>query len=178
MAERAFQWVKTLLASTRPGPARSNPDQHSSGIHAITLPAAPSEETLGSLRLVPERSETQPSDAPAPLSNRRGSERVPCALELEFEQDSHFFTGLSQDISEGGIFVATYERLPVGTRLSISFETQAGPVLAKGEVRWVRDAGLEDGRPGIGIAFTELSPEAAERIGQYCAHRPPLYVDF
>lgn len=114
----------------------------------------------------------------APFSEeRREDERHACAIELEFSLDSHFFAGLSEDISEGGVFIATYERLPIGTRLAISFEVQEGLIEARGEVRWVRGDETSSGWPGLGIAFIELSPEASERIAAYCARCPPLYVD-
>jgi uncharacterized protein (TIGR02266 family) len=131
---------------------------------------------LSSLRLVPEPAED--SQQPTPLAgNRRESDRHPCAIELEFSEDSHFFTGLSEDISQGGLFVATYERLPIGTRLSLSFETQDGKVEVRGEVRWVRTAEQAEGWPGLGVAFTSVSAEAAERIALYCSRCPPLYAD-
>jgi uncharacterized protein (TIGR02266 family) len=177
MAELGLKWVRTLLAGRADSSAVSAGRQHESGVHAIDLADASDPDEISSLRLVPDVAKT--SEAPGgPASNRRGSERHPVSIELEFAQDSHFFTGLSQDISAGGIFVATYERLPIGTSLSLTFETQTGPVEARGEVRWVRDANHDEGRPGLGIAFTELSPGAAERIASYCSRTPPLYVDF
>lgn len=90
------------------------------------------------------------SDAPG-SADRRTSERQRCVLDLEVELDheSHFFTGLSQDISEGGLFVATYHLVPVGMPLP----------------------------PGVGIAFVELSESARQRIVHLCAQRPPLFFE-
>jgi uncharacterized protein (TIGR02266 family) len=177
MAELGLKWVRTLLAANRGALADSPARQHESGVHTIERTRSEEPDTIASLRLVPDGAEGAETPAGA-ASNRRGSERHPVAIELEFAQDSHFFTGLSQDISEGGIFVATYERLPIGTALSLTFETQTGPVHARGQVRWVRDAEQGDARPGIGIAFTELTPAAVECIALYCSRQPPLYVDF
>ena len=116
---------------------------------------------------------------PSTGDERRASSRRISQIELEFTEDSEFFTGLSQDISEGGLFVATYYVFPVGTRLALSFELPDGtPVDARGEVRWARNAERGDSRPGLGIAFTELTEAAREGIARYCARRPPLYVDF
>jgi uncharacterized protein (TIGR02266 family) len=177
MGERALKWVKTLLASRAPAVPAVAERTHSSGVHEVDRGRSASVDTLASLRLVPDPLEPGVAELEGPVSNRRGSARVPCAIELEFAHDSHFFAGLSQDISEGGIFVATYERLPIGTGLSLTFEIQEGSVEVRGEVRWIRDAEQGDHRPGLGIAFTEVSPEAADRIARYCARRPPLYVD-
>lgn len=122
-------------------------------------------------------------DRPATPQNseRRRAERSPEQFDLQFEldHDSHFYAGLSQDVSEGGLFVATYHYVPVGTPLRLSLELRDGEHLeARGEVRWVREVVFGDLRPGIGVAFTELSPAARERIARICEQRPPLYVDF
>jgi uncharacterized protein (TIGR02266 family) len=169
MAERALAWVRTLLAAKRIDEGDDS-SQHVSGVHTIDLTAAAG-AGIEALRLVPERDGETSADDPS-RSSRLG------AIELEFAEDSHFFTGLSQDISGGGIFVATYERLPVGTRLKLCFETPDGPFEARGQVRWTRDAKQGEARPGLGIVFTELSEEAMLRITRYCARTPPLYVDF
>jgi uncharacterized protein (TIGR02266 family) len=120
-------------------------------------------------------------NTPNRADERRRSERHTEEIDLAFEVDhnSHFYAGLSQDISEGGLFVATYHIVPVGTPLRMSLELPDGEKLeARGEVRWVQEAVFGDARPGIGVAFTELSPAACERIARICAVRPPLYVDF
>jgi uncharacterized protein (TIGR02266 family) len=145
-------------------------------VQAIPLPHEVNPNALASLKLVPE-ADADFERPTLPTGNRRESDRHPCAIELEFSEDSHFFTGLSADISQGGLFVATYERLPIGTRLSLSFETQDGKVEVRGEVRWVRSAEQAEGWPGLGVAFTSVSAEAAERIALYCSRCPPLYVD-
>ena len=114
-------------------------------------------------------------------TERRQAERYSEQFDLEFEldHDSHFYAGLSQDLSEGGLFVATYHYVPVGTPLRLSLELRDGERLeARGEVRWVREVVFGDLRPGIGVAFTELSATAREQIARICEQRPPLYVDF
>jgi uncharacterized protein (TIGR02266 family) len=116
-----------------------------------------------------------PSAKPA---ERRTSERTPWIADLEFGEDAQFFTGLSLDISEGGLFVTTYTTIPIGTRLVLSFELPDGTkVEARGEVRWVRSEAAGGERPGVGIAFTELPSGVRERIAELCARQPPLYFD-
>jgi uncharacterized protein (TIGR02266 family) len=119
-----------------------------------------------------------PSSAPNSQGNRRSRPRYPCEIELEFMDEAQFFAGLSLDISEGGLFVATYHLLPIGTRLGLKFELPDGSeIQGRGAVRWVRRPTQDESRPGLGIAFTELSSEAMEKIVAYCDARPPLYVD-
>ncbi|HEY3500167.1 MAG TPA: PilZ domain-containing protein [Polyangiaceae bacterium] len=135
-----------------------------SGVHEIGSRA------FVALRLVPDQPDTHAAD--------RAPEVVPSrVIAVEFTEATHFFTSLAGNVEDGGIFVATYERLPVGTQLAIWFELPAGSVLdARGEVRWIRDDGSL-GHPGLGIAFTELAPEAHEAILEHCARHPPLYAD-
>jgi uncharacterized protein (TIGR02266 family) len=116
--------------------------------------------------------------SPSVDPNRRTSERSPFLADLEFAEDAQFFTGLSLDISEGGLFVATYTDIPLGTRLVLCFELPDGTsVEARGEVKWRRSAAADGERPGIGIAFTELSEDARQRIAELCERQPPLYFD-
>ena len=114
----------------------------------------------------------------APRPERRTSERTPFIADLRFGEDVQLFTGLSLDISEGGLFVTTYTEMPVGTRLVLCFELPDGTVVeARGEVRWTRAQGNDGERPGIGIAFTELPAAAHEQIVALCARQPPLYFE-
>lgn len=131
---------------------------------------------LSRVRLVADEARRE-SFASTGSERREGSRRA-CVIELEFTEDTEFFTGLSQDIAEGGIFVATYALLPIGTMLALSFELPSGALVeARGQVRWVRNASENGTRPGLGIAFTELSAGASEQIAAFCATRPPLFFD-
>jgi uncharacterized protein (TIGR02266 family) len=112
-----------------------------------------------------------------PPSERRGSLRHACDIEVEFADETHFFAGLTQDISRGGLFVTTYHLLPVGSRLNLRFELPDGTeIQTVGQVRWVLDTDSES-RPGIGIEFVDPPHEMLERIAVFCATRPPLYFD-
>jgi uncharacterized protein (TIGR02266 family) len=115
--------------------------------------------------------------AAASGSDRRGDPRHGCEIEVEFADESHFFAGLTQDISRGGLFVSTYHLLPVGSRLSLRFELPNGAQIeVLGQVRWVLDSDA-DSRPGIGIEFVEASAEVLNSIAAFCAARPPIYFD-
>ena len=118
--------------------------------------------------------------APPSSSDRRREERRAAEFDVEFLGDTHFTTGLTQDLSEGGVFIATYQLLPIGTSVSLAFELPGGHrVEARGEVRWIRGE-IEDSdtRPGLGVAFTELGPEALARIVEYCGSSPARYYEF
>jgi uncharacterized protein (TIGR02266 family) len=108
----------------------------------------------------------------------REATRYPCEFEVEFAHDTHFIAGISSDMSTGGLFVATYRRLPVGSAVTVAFDLPSGQrVETNGEVRWARETEHGDSRPGLGIAFTDLSAAALAHIVEYCRGRPPLCFD-
>lgn len=108
----------------------------------------------------------------------RQSERQRCEIQIEFTEETHFYAGLTQDISEGGVFIATYHLRPVGMRIDLSFVLPDGvEVHTTGIVRWLRDGTTDGLRPGMGVAFTNLKPESLESINRYCRARAPIYMD-
>ncbi len=109
---------------------------------------------------------------------QRASQRVSVAVDIHMSSDSHFFSGLSGDISEGGLFLSTYRALAVGSAIDLEFSLPgtSEPVHARGEVRWLREHSA--GQPqGVGIAFDYLDDGDRERIHRFCTMRPPLYYE-
>jgi uncharacterized protein (TIGR02266 family) len=91
--------------------------------------------------------------------------------------DHGFYRGLVSDISEGGLFVATYERHPVGERIEFALRLPDSdePVVGLAEVRWIREHNeSSDTPPGMGLKFVELSPDALERVRRFVATHDPL----
>ena len=111
-------------------------------------------------------------------SERRTALRRTIEADIGFFSETHFFAGFAGDISDGGIFVATYDVLPLGTELTVSFVLPGGhQIVASGHVAWVRDArdrGLE-GQPGMGVRFSSLSSADRAAITQFLAVRPPMF---
>ncbi len=106
---------------------------------------------------------------------RRGVE-----IEITLESESQFYSGFSENISEGGIFVATHLLRPVGARVEVVFSLPAlsSPIRVEGRVRWVRiHAETSDAPPGMGIEFEALQPEELDAIRRFCASRSPLFFD-
>jgi uncharacterized protein (TIGR02266 family) len=102
--------------------------------------------------------------------------RVSIAVDIDLESESHFFTGVSGDVSEGGLFVQTYRAIEIGREVAVEFELPDGHVTAHGRVRWHRDKS-DSAPPGLGIAFDELSDEDREIIHRFCERREPLYYE-
>lgn len=112
-----------------------------------------------------------------PPTSQRRAERRPAELQVEFDSDTQFYAGITQDISEGGVFIATYCVHPVGTTLGLCFELPCGTkVETRGTVRWLREPSHTT-RPGMGVAFDELSAESLAAISRFCSQHVPLYVE-
>lgn len=78
-------------------------------------------------------------------------------------------SGQGTTIGAGGMFVATKLPSPVGTTLDFQLvlhELGASVLSGSGEVRWVRASGAcrRGERPGMGIAFRDLSADSVARI--------------
>lgn len=110
--------------------------------------------------------------------NRRLTGRSVLEVDVGLVSESHFYAGLSMDLSTGGLFVATYQLKPVGTPVAVSLVLPGGhAVWAKGVVRWVREPQGDDGLPGLGVEFTEIEPADLEAIKLFCQMRAPMYFE-
>lgn len=108
----------------------------------------------------------------------RDHTRVQLKANINLGSDSNFFTGFSTDISEGGIFVATVETVPQGTKVDLDFTLPGGrPLKATGVVRWLREPNdhTPDLMPGMGVQFQDLQPEVASLISDFVRKREPLF---
>ena len=102
-------------------------------------------------------------------SNGRVFQRVPLQVEVNLRSEDTFFTGFSENISGGGLFVATDEPCPIGTRLTLSLSLMGGsPEDLSVVVRWVRPAGAVGGLPaGMGVQFEGLSPQKQAELQRF-----------
>ncbi|NOY93052.1 MAG: TIGR02266 family protein [Deltaproteobacteria bacterium] len=124
-------------------------------------------------------------DIPAPprlpsASDRRSAPRHVFETKVDFSSDSNFYTGFAEDISEGGLFVATWELKPLGSPMDIEFELPDGHIVhARGVVRWLRDPRDDhpDAPPGMGVQFESLDPLDKEAIQMFLGIRSPLFYD-
>lgn len=119
--------------------------------------------------------------ATANPADRRTSPRLDFEVNVGLESDHNFYTGLTQDISSGGLFVATNQLKPVGERMCVRFTLpgQDQPIEVEAEVRWVRDPERirTDAPPGMGLRFLFLTNEAKHAIAGFLRQRDSLYYD-
>jgi len=119
--------------------------------------------------------------AQATAEGRRRSPRAHLEIEVDFFDETTFYNGFSENISAGGIFIATYKPVSLGTRISLSLTLPGEQTIeVTGTVRWVRDVRNPDeskASPGIGVQFEGLSAEAQRTIEEFVAQRPPMFYD-
>jgi uncharacterized protein (TIGR02266 family) len=134
------------------------------------------------LKSVSKERQTGPQPAFAEGEGPRQHDRSILQTVVDFTSESNFYTGITDNISEGGIFVATFECLGVGTRVQLEFSLpDAGPPVAvEGEVRWSREYLQDGGRevlPGMGLRFVGLKPADRERIEVFVSRRETIFYD-
>ncbi len=139
-------------------------------------PAGPAVSSIPSAA-VPAEAAAPPAQAPAPESIVPGG-RANLEANIGATTESNFFVGFSGEISDGGVFVATYVSLPVGARVTVLVTLPGGyDQHIPGTVRFVRDPMDMESEPGIGVKFDRLGAEARELILRFIRKRPPLFYD-
>ena len=126
------------------------------------------------------RSSAPPVGPDAELRDRRSTFRQTVEVEIGLHADTNFFTGLSEDISAGGLFVSTYDVLPIGTKVNVNFSLPSGRIFSiDGVVRWTRELNelTSEVPPGMGIQFDSLDEEDAAHIHRYMSDFPPMYYE-
>lgn len=150
--------------------ARARREAQAAAERRAAAPAAPKTRGAGQ----PLGKMSAPVAAPP---GRTGS-RVPMQTQVDLSSDSNVFTGFSTNLSEGGVFVATVNLLPVGTPVDLTFTLPGNHrITVKGEVRWTReiDDRVPDVFPGVGVRFVELGVDAAQALHRFVASREPLF---
>ena len=112
------------------------------------------------------------------IADRRVYQRAPFRVNVTFSSAHTFYTGITDDICEGGVFVATPTPPERGTlvRLQLSLPSLGKPVVLNGEVRWLRDEG--NGLPaGCGIRWLTLPPNVVAAIQDFVEKRPSIFFE-
>ncbi len=112
--------------------------------------------------------------------NRRLCPRYQMQVPVTQDGDHNFYLGFSENVSEGGLFVATHAIEPIGSRIDLAF-TLPGcreAIHVQGEVRWVREyAESANVPPGMGIQFVQLGEVEAVQIRDFVRRREPIFFE-
>ena len=94
------------------------------------------------------------------------AERVPCRTPVAMEIAGVPFSGVSEDISRGGVYVATDHEMIAGGKISLRFRLPGNVdnswITARGRVAWLNSARKKVSphlREGFGVEFLEITGE-------------------
>jgi uncharacterized protein (TIGR02266 family) len=121
---------------------------------------------------------THPKIAPAALPDDPA--RAPLEVNVGSTTDSNFYVDLSDQLIDGGVFVATYSPLPVGTQTALTITLPGKQVVrAYGRVVLTRDLmdAFDDHIPGMCVAFERLDARSFALIERFSRKRPPMFMD-
>jgi uncharacterized protein (TIGR02266 family) len=102
-------------------------------------------------------------------AEHRHDRRVPLQVEVTLESEHNFFAGVADNVSEGGIFVATPTPPPLGSEVGFELVLGGERFHVTGVVRWVRDErAASQGLPvGCGVKWVHLADGALEAIHHF-----------
>lgn len=99
---------------------------------------------------------------------------------LSLNTDHHFYTGFSENIEEGGIFVSTFDSCPKNSDVVVNFKLPGNiAISAKGIVQFVRiyNPDSPEMPPGMGVKFTQLLPKDKLAIEKFLHGRAAVFYD-
>jgi len=127
-----------------------------------------------------EGSPAERVDSLMPSGVRREHDRFSVDLHVDVLNETNFYAGLAENLSAGGLFIATHQLQKVGSRIELALRMPDSEEVFQivGEVRWVRLYNeASDTSPGLGVKFAELPPGAKAAIERFLGQREPLFFD-
>ncbi len=102
-------------------------------------------------------------------ANRRVHQRKELAVQVGIRSENGFWAGLTENISEGGVFVATNAPFDLGTEIEVdlSFKGRDESFPIPCVVRWIRPETGGGLPPGMGLQFLHLEQDIQIRIREF-----------
>lgn len=112
---------------------------------------------------------------------QRQCQRIHLGTTVSFGSSEHaFYTGFTENISSGGLFIATYGQLPsIGEHLHVSLILNRRDTIdAECRVAWVREylESTPEMSPGFGCQLLNLSEEQQSIINRYIAQMGSIFM--
>lgn len=109
--------------------------------------------------------------AQAKADPRRLHDRAPTELAAVVDLGTESAHGVIQNLSAGGLFVATNSLADQGAMVRVEFALPGnlGAIRATAEVRWTRSGTNDGAAGGMGLRFVDLGTDEATAIGRYVA---------
>jgi len=111
---------------------------------------------------------------------RQRAARVPLEVEVSIQSEHNFYSGVANNISEGGLFIATMVPPPVGAEIGFELVLGGERFLVMAVVCWVRDEGASspDVPPGCGVRWLQIEDGMLDSIQRFVSVRQTdLYED-
>ena len=111
---------------------------------------------------------------------KRQFARYKVELDVSLGSDHNFYVGFVENMSAGGVFIATHMLRAVGEVFEVSIHIPSSEAMIRGtgEVRWVREYSERSNvPPGMGVRFIQLEPGSVEAIEQFLSRREPIFFD-
>jgi uncharacterized protein (TIGR02266 family) len=119
--------------------------------------------------------------APPDQGPHRRAKRFPLKVEVTYGSEHNFYTGFIENLSSGGLFVATHEPVAVGESYEISFTVPGlgRTCAALCEVCWVREHNPTNPEmvPGMGLKFIRIDADARAAVELFIKHREPIFYE-
>jgi uncharacterized protein (TIGR02266 family) len=148
------------------------------GVVAATASIAGAMSKLHPLTVLPSMAPPRMPSHPPPSSP--GARRTEVEANVGASSETNFYVGFSGEIAEGGVFVATYTTLDVGSLVSVTVTLPGGyEFRVPGYVHFVRDPMdmSDEAEPGMGVKFETLPSESRELILRFVRKRAPMFYD-
>lgn len=129
---------------------------------------------------VAKHDEPSESDETCVSSQRRRFPRYKVELDVSLGSDHNFYVGFVENLSTGGVFIATHMLKAVGDvfELTVHLPNSTVAVRGTGEVRWIREYSERSNvPPGMGIRFLQIDDESRSLIEEFLSKREPLFYD-
>jgi uncharacterized protein (TIGR02266 family) len=104
------------------------------------------------------------------VEDLRRDRRVSIEVDVNLESESNFYAGIANNLSQGGLFVATYTPPPLGATVALSLKLDdKHSFQLTGTVCWTRDPAhsTELSPAGCGIRWVALPTEAKTAITHF-----------
>ncbi|HEY5649087.1 MAG TPA: TIGR02266 family protein [Nitrospiria bacterium] len=109
---------------------------------------------------------------------KRNSLRLPLVvLEVKWKKFNQVFIARSENISMGGLFLATDRPLQIGDQFPVQFvlPDQKTEITCTGEVTWTRkNSGESQESEGVGVRFVGLENNTKKAVGNWIKKREAL----
>jgi Tfp pilus assembly protein PilZ len=95
-------------------------------------------------------------------TSMRENPRKPCLINANYRIQGQDFKSYILDISIGGVFIETEDRIPVGRQLMMKFSLPnvEAPFTLSGQVAW-------NGPQGFGVKFDRITPQQGRLLKSY-----------